>query len=83
MISFYLTLGFAQLGSRGEGLTHGLSVDLTSQPEVWAMARLVRQMTTAVWFSATAADRGDRTAAKITQVQDLGQYAGALLFEGG
>jgi hypothetical protein len=60
-----------------EGLAHGLSVDLTSQPEVCAMARLVRQMTTAVWFSATAADRGDRTAAKITQVQDLGQYAGA------
>ena len=83
MISFHLTLGFAQLGSGGEGLAHGLSVDLTSQPEVWAMARLVRQMTTAVWFSAPAVDCSDRAAPKIAQLQDLRQYAGALLFEGG
>jgi hypothetical protein len=34
------------------------------------------------WFSAAAADRADRAAAKITKLQYLGQYARALLFEG-
>ena len=46
------------------------------------MARLVGLMTMAVWLSATAVDSGYGAAAKITQLQDLGQNAGALLFEG-
>src|ERR1019366_5094002 len=51
--------------------------------EVGAVGRLVRLMTMAVGFTATSVDCGDRTAAKITQLQDLRQYPGALLFEGG
>src|SRR4051794_30764763 len=40
-------------------------------------------MTMAVRFTATAIDCGDGAAAQITQLQDLIQNAGALLFEGG
>src|ERR1700736_5570435 len=47
------------------------------------MARLIGQMTTAVWFSALATDRGDRAAAKIPQFHDLRQNSRALLFETG
>jgi len=45
------------------------------------MARLLWQMTTAVWFSAPATDGGDRAAAKIPQFHDLRQNSGPLLFE--
>src|SRR5271169_5056953 len=40
-------------------------------------------MTMAAWFSAAAVDGRDGAAAKITQLQDLGQDARALLFQGG
>ena len=40
-------------------------------------------MAMAVWFSTTAVDGGDTAATNITQLQDLHQDAGALLFEGG
>lgn len=45
------------------------------------MAGLVGPMTMTVWFSAATVDGCDGAAAKITQLQDLRQDAGALLFE--
>jgi hypothetical protein len=38
-------------------------------------------MTTALRFTAAAADSGDGTAAKIPQIDDAGQNGGPLLFE--
>jgi hypothetical protein len=39
-------------------------------------------MTMAVWFTAATINGGDGATAQITQLDDLGQNAGALLFEG-
>ena len=83
MKCLHLTLRLAQFRGGRKALADGLSVDLASQTEVGAVTGLVRPMTMAVWFSATAVDGGDGAAAKITQLQDLRQDAGALLFEGG
>ena len=73
MKGVHLALRLAQLGRGGEAFADGLATDFTGQPKVRTVARLVRLMAMAVWFSATAVDGGDRTAAKITQLQDSGQ----------
>jgi hypothetical protein len=83
MKCLHLTLRLAKIRGGREALTDGLPVDLAGQTEVGAMTGLIGQMTTAIRLSTTAVDRGDGSAAKITQLQNLGQYAGALLFEGG
>ena len=83
MKCLHLTLSFAKFRGGREALTNGLSVDLASEAEVWAVPGLVRLMAMAAWFSATALDSRDGAAAKITQIQDLHQNAGTQLFEGG
>jgi hypothetical protein len=82
MKCLYLTLRFAQFSGRREALADRLSVDLTGQPEVWTMARVVGLVTMAGWLSTAAIDGGDRAASKITQFQDLHQNGGTLLFQG-
>ena len=77
------TLGLAQFGGGREAFADGLTIDLAGQTEVGAVSRLTRLMTMAVLFTAAATDCGDGTAAQITQLQDVRQNAGALLFEGG
>jgi hypothetical protein len=47
------------------------------------MAGLVRSMAMAIRFSAATLNGGNGAAAKVTQLQDLRQYTGALLFEAG
>ena len=81
MECLYFPLRLAQFRRGGETLADGLSVDLASQPEIGAVTGLVRLMTMTIRFSATTVDCGDGAAAKITQLQDLHQNAGALLFE--
>lgn len=81
MKCIYLTLRFAQFSGRREALTDRLSVDLASQPEVWAMTGVVKLMTMAVWLSTAAIDRGNGATSKITQLQDLHQNGGTLLFQ--
>jgi hypothetical protein len=81
MECLHFALRLAQVCGGGETFADGLSVDLASQPEVGAVTGLVRLMTAAIWLSATTADCGDGATAKITQLQDLHQNAGALLFE--
>ena len=81
MKRFHFLLRLAWRRSRGEALADGLSVYLASQTEVRAMARLARAMTVAIGLSAAALDRANRAAAKITQFENLRQYAGTLLFE--
>jgi len=83
MISLHLALSLAEFCRRREGLANRLSLYLTSQPKIRAMAWLIGQMTTAVWFSAPATDGGDRAAAKISQFHDLRQNSAALLFQVG
>src|ERR1700730_12080059 len=83
MKSLHLTLRLTQFHSGRKGFADGLSVDLPRQTEVRAVTGLVGLMTTTVWLSATAVDGGDGAAAKITQLQDLHEDAGTLLFEGG
>src|ERR1035441_2000497 len=83
MKSLYFTLRLTQFHSRRKGFADGLSVDLASQAKVRAMTGLVGLMTTAVWLSATTVDSGDGTAAKITELEELCENAGTLLFEGG
>ena len=82
MKSIHLTLRLTQLHGGREGFADRLSVDLASQTEVGTVTGLIGLMTTTVWFSATAVDGGDGTAAKITQFKDLHEDGGALLFEG-
>jgi hypothetical protein len=79
----YLALRFAQFCGGGKTLANGLSVDLASQTEVRAVAGFIGMMTMAVWLSTTALDGGDGATAKITQLQNLRQDIGALLFESG
>src|SRR5665213_1720877 len=83
MKSLHFTLRFTQFHRGREGFADGPSVDLASQTEVRAVTGLAGQMTTTVWLSATTVDGGDGAAAKIAQLQDLHEDAGALLFEGG
>ena len=83
MICLHLALRLAQFDRRRETLADSLAIDFAGQTEVGAVARLVRLVTMAAWLSTTAVDRGDGTATKITQLQDLGQDARALLFESG
>ena len=47
------------------------------------MARLVGLMAVTVWLSAATVDGRNGATAEITQLQDLLQNAGALLFEAG
>jgi len=74
-------LGFAQFSGRGEGFGDGFSIHLSRQAKVGAVGRPVGLMTTAIGFSAAAADGGDGTAAKVTQIGDAGQNSASLLFE--
>src|ERR1700690_516911 len=83
MKCLHLALGLAKFGGGGEAFADRLAIDFARQTEVGAVARLVRLMTMAVWFTATTIDCGDGSAAQITQLQDMGQYAGAQMFEGG
>jgi hypothetical protein len=78
---FDFALRFAQLGGRGEGFTDCLSIHFAGEAEVGSVARLVWLMTTALRFTAAAADGGDRTAAKISQIDDAGQNSLSLPFE--
>ena len=78
---FDFTLCLVQLCRRGEGFTDCLPIDFARQAEVGAVARLVWLMTTALRFTAAAADSGDGTAAKIPQIDDAVQNGGPLLFE--
>ncbi len=82
MKCLYLTLCFAQFGGRREALADRLSIDLASQPEVWAMAGVVGLVTMAGWLSTAAIDGGDRATSKIAQFEDLHQNGGTLLFQG-
>lgn len=83
MKGLHLTLRLTQLHSGRKGFADGLSVDLASQTEVRAVTGLVGLMTTTVWLSTTALDGSDGATAKITQLQDLHEDAGTLLFESG
>src|SRR5258708_18936089 len=83
MQSLHLTLGRTQFHRGREGFADGLSVDLASETEVWTVTGLFGLMTTTVGLSATAVDGGDGATAKVTQLQNLHEDAGALLFEGG
>ena len=47
------------------------------------MARLAGLMTMAIRFSTTALDGGDGATAKVTEMENLRQDLGTLLFEGG
>ena len=83
MKSLHLTLRLPPFHRGRKGFADGFSVDLASQTEVRAVTGLVGLMTTTVWLSTTAVDGSDGAAAKITQLQDLHEDAGTLLFEGG
>ena len=74
-------LRFTQLNGRGEGFTDRFSVYFAREAEVRAVARLVWLMTMTLRFTAASADGCDRTAAKITHIDDAGQNGTALLFE--
>src|SRR6266853_1751774 len=82
MKGLHLTLRLTQFHSGRKGFADGLSVDLASQTEVRAVTGLVGLMTTTVRLSTTTIDGRDGAAAKITQIQDLQEDAGTLLFEG-
>ena len=79
MKRFDLALRFAQFCRRGEALADRLSVYLTSQTEVGAVAWLAGLVTTTTWFSAAAIDGRDGAATKIAQLKNPGQDIGALL----
>jgi len=70
-----LPLRFALFGRRREGFRYRLSIHLVSQTEIRTMAWLIGLMTAAVGLTATPADGGNRAAAEITQLQDLGEYS--------
>ena len=74
-------LRLAQLGGRGEGFADRFPIHFARQPEVGTVARLVWLMTTALRFTTTTADGRDGTAAKITQIDDVGQNSAPLLFK--
>lgn len=82
MKCFHLALRFAQFGRRGETLADRPSIHLAGQTEVGTVARLARQMTVAIGFSAAAFDGRDGAASEIAQLQKAGQDLGALLFKG-
>lgn len=82
MKSLYFSLRLAQLCGGGEALADSLTIDLAGQTEVRSVARLVGLMTMTVRFSTATVDRGNGAATKITDLQDLGQDAGAVLLEG-
>lgn len=79
---FHLALRFAQFGRRGETLGDRPSVHFAGQTEVGTVARLARQMTVAIGFSAAALNGRDGAAAEIPQLENPSQNLGALLFEG-
>ena len=83
MKGLYLTLGFAKFGRGSEALAEGFSVYLASQTGVGPVAGLARLMAVTIWFSTTALDGGNGAVAEITQLEDLRQDAGALLFQAG
>jgi hypothetical protein len=74
-------LGFTQFSGRGEGFGYGFSIHFSRQAKVGAVTRLVGLMTTAFRFPAAAADSGNGTASKVTQIDDAGQNGASLLFE--
>src|SRR5664280_3632500 len=83
MKGLHLALGLAKFGGGREAFADGLAIDFAGQTEVGAVSRLARLMTMAVWFTAAAIDSGDGTTAQITQLQNLSENAGALVFQGG
>ena len=83
MKSLHFKLRLTQFNRGREGFADGLSVDLARQTEVRAVTGLVGLMTTTVWLSTATVDGSDRAAAEITQLQNLHEDAGTLLFKGG
>ena len=83
MEPIHLALRFAQYGRGGEAFADGFSVFLASQAEVRTVAGLAGLMTMAIRFSTTALDGGDGATAKVTEMENLRQNLGTLLFEGG
>ena len=81
MKSLYLSLRLAQFCGRGKALADGLTIDLAGQTEVRSVAGLVGLMTMTVGLSTATVDRRNGTATKITDLQNLGQDAGAVLLE--
>jgi hypothetical protein len=83
MKGVYFALRFAEFRSRREAFADGLSIDLAGQTEVGSMRRLAGLMTMAVGFTASPWMAVMDPLAEITQLQDLGQDAGALLLRAG
>ena len=83
MERIHLALRLAQGGRGGKAFADGFSVFLASQAEVRTVARLAGPMTMAIRFSTTALDGGDGATAKVTEMENLRQDLGTLLFEGG
>ena len=83
MKGLHLTLRFAEFGRRSEALAEGFSLYLASQTEVGPVAGLAWLMTMTTWFTATSLDGANGAAAKITQLENLRQDAGALLLKAG
>ena len=77
----HFALCLTQLGRRGEGLADRFPIHFASQPEVGAVAWLVRLMTAALRLTTTTADGRDGTAPKVTEIDDAGQDGAPLLFE--
>src|SRR6516225_44182 len=83
MERIHLALRLAQCGRRGKAFADGFSVFLAGQAEVRTVTRLAGLMTMAIRFSTTALDGGDGATAKVTEMENLRQDLGTLLFEGG
>src|SRR6516162_9489982 len=83
MERIHLALRLAQCGRGGKAFADGFSVFLAGQAEVRTVARLAGLMTMAIRFSTTALDGGDGATAKVTEMENLRQDLGTLLFEGG
>src|SRR5262249_21217260 len=83
MKRFDLALRLAQLGWGGEGFADCLSIYLTGQAIVRAVARLAWFVAPAIRLSAAASDAANRAAAQVAAIANAPQDLRALLFEHG
>jgi hypothetical protein len=81
MEGIYFRLGLAQFGWRRKGFGDRLATLFAGETVVGSMSGITGLVTAAVWLAAFAAGRGNGTAAKVTEREDLTENGIPLLQE--
>src|SRR5215472_3601579 len=83
MVFLHFALRFTQSSLGREGLCHRLTIDLTRQPIVGTVARIVSLVAMTARVSAPSPGTGDRAGTKVTELCELILQGGTLLFQAG